>query len=159
MKKRFVGIGVATALTMSLGTAGLAFGANITQDDSSKVATVSASQNFPETYTVTIPEAITASATETSKTLAFTPANVLLNAGNSLTVKVGSKDVEMKLDGTATEADKILKATLNVDTITLAAAGETASEGSFVLTLPTGPKYAGTYSGTMTFTIGSGVSA
>ncbi len=58
MKKRFVGIGVATALTMSLGTAGLAFGATtITQD--AKTGTMTVAKDIPVAYTITIPDTTT----------------------------------------------------------------------------------------------------
>lgn len=149
MKKRFVGIGVATALTMSLGTAGLAFGAaprDITEVNGTTEVSTTVEEVIPMSYTVTIPEKFTIGTEQN-----ITVSKCILPKGKSLTISTAAFMAKGLIDST--------ERSVSATSVTVTADEGIAITDSLARAvtfswadMQNRPKYADTYTGTATFT-------
>lgn len=145
------------ALVMMLSATVTAFAADttITMDSESNSADTSITYNVDPAYTVTIPATVTLGDTATVKV-----ENTMLKKGD---------EVNVKLTGTS-EADDTFKVTtaqgaeltytvkdgdtvINVGDTVLQCASQVNGTADLLFTAPTSVQYAGTYTGTVTFTV------
>ncbi len=163
MKKKIFAIAMAVAMMASLSS--MAFAVEVDQDNNTGTKAVTVSLTETSTYTVTIPADVTYSKTtpETNK-LVFSANNVLLEKGKQLKVTADSAiDNTGKLSLALSGGDAADKITLDVkkgdvaitdSIIATFISGATASDDVTVtLSSPSAAPYAGTYTGTINFTI------
>ena len=158
MKKRFVGIGVATALTMSLGTAGLAFGANITQgdvaDDAPSSSNISVSYTEPTSFTVSIPATVELG----------TAAEVTLSSGYKLpsakSLIISATAGEFSNGGSESKLDTFTPTKTGEELTVLPGSENTTSKkATFTFAKPSTAKFADTYTGAITFKVEYGTAS
>lgn len=152
MKKRFVGIGVATALTMSLGTAGLAFGVNITPERGIGAPVIlEVTYDAPASYTITIPDTVTLG-TPADVTVA---ANYVLPSTKKFTISAEAGEFS---NGNTTNADTFtpgMEAGTGTPLVIAGTDTDKSTEKKFSVTYkkPDSTKYADTYTGRVTFSV------
>ncbi|MGN1126898.1 MAG: hypothetical protein ACI4RI_05600 [Ruminococcus sp.] len=163
--KKIITLALATVMVIS--ATATAFAADTATDigpeSEPKNGSTEITYNVAPTYTVTIPDSVNLdTATSTANKLNITASNVVIPKGKELLVKLtGTSGTDNALTVKTAEgaeiAYTITKDTSNVaigDTV-LAVNPETANNGSSTLKFiaPDSVTYAGTYSGTVTFTV------
>lgn len=146
------------ALVMALSLSVTAFAAGITQDTVLKTGSTEVTYTVNPTYTVTIPATVTLGGTAVE----VKAENVVVDRGKQVVVKLTGTSGTNNAFTVKTAEEAVLAYTVkNGDTVVdindavLAVNPGTANSGSTTLTFtaPTSITYAGTYTGTVTFTV------
>ena len=155
MKKRFVGIGVATALTMSLGTAGLAFGVTTINGTDNDLSTAYVSSPLeviytaPAEYVITIPTEISLD----TPAVATLKSGYVLPSGKSLKIEV--TDLTELSNGKTDALASTLGITTTNKSLTVNAADDNATDKSLSTTFTKSgtAKFADKYTGSVTYEV------
>lgn len=151
-------LALALALVMVLSLSVTAFAADINQDSDPKTGTTSVSYTVNPTYTVTIPASVTL-----GETVTVSASNVVVPKGKQLLVGIISNNDDDAFFVQTAEGEMLFysvkKSGVSINIMVgdpvLKVNPENADNGSATLTFeePTYVTYAGTYTGTVTFTV------